>query len=119
MPRGLIEASYDLGYGRPTTFFKVVLPYLVRGVATSFSIVLLTAATSVAVSDRLLPDSRDLTLISNVIYVLTASFNSYQFVSALGLIIITLLILVTLHLLVSAIPPAYLTLKLRPSRRRG
>lgn len=40
MPRNLIWASYDLGYSRVKTFFKVVLPYLAPALLSASAIVL-------------------------------------------------------------------------------
>lgn len=112
-----MEASYDLGFSRPSTFMRVVLPYISKASATAFSIVLLTSATSIVISEKLLPDNRNFTLVSNVIYTLTSSFNVYQFVPLIGLIILTLFVLISLHLLVQLVPSVYLKFRLKRRRK--
>ncbi len=65
MPRSLIEASEDLGVNRFLTIWRVVIPYTLRALAAGFALVFMLAATSIIVSEKLIPMRESYKLIGN------------------------------------------------------
>jgi spermidine/putrescine transport system permease protein len=66
MPKNLIYASYDLGYGGFKTFLKVVVPYTKTALFSGITLVFLPSLTTVAVP-QFLNNSNDNSLISDII----------------------------------------------------
>jgi spermidine/putrescine transport system permease protein len=66
MPKNLVYASYDLGYGPFKTFFKVTLPYTRGALASGITLVFLPALTTVAVP-QFLNNNNDGSMIGDII----------------------------------------------------
>ncbi|MDR3330176.1 MAG: ABC transporter permease [Mycoplasmataceae bacterium] len=66
MPKNLVNASYDLGYGPIQTFFKVTLPYTKVALASGVTLVFLPALTTVAVP-QFLNNNNDGSMIGDII----------------------------------------------------
>jgi spermidine/putrescine transport system permease protein len=66
MPKNLIWASYDMGHGPITTFFKVILPYTFAALMSGITLVFLPSVTTVAVP-QFLNSSSDGNLIGDII----------------------------------------------------
>ncbi|MDR3257743.1 MAG: ABC transporter permease [Mycoplasmataceae bacterium] len=66
MPKNLVYASYDLGYGPFKTFFKVTLPYTKAALASGITLVFLPALTTVAVP-QFLNNNNDGSMIGDII----------------------------------------------------
>jgi spermidine/putrescine transport system permease protein len=66
MPKNLIYASYDLGYGSFRTFIKVVLPYTKVALISGITLVFLPSLTTVAVP-QFLNNNNDNSLIGDII----------------------------------------------------
>lgn len=66
MPKNLLWASWDLGYGPFTTFFKVVVPYTFPALISGISLVFLPSLTTVAVP-QFLNNSSDGSMIGDII----------------------------------------------------
>ncbi len=67
MPNSLLEASEDLGFNRFVTIFKIVIPYTLKAIAAGFALVFMLAATSIIVSQKLIPKSDSFKLIGNLL----------------------------------------------------
>ncbi len=67
MPSSLLEASEDLGFNRFLTIFKVIVPYALKAVASGFALVFMLAATSIIVSQKLIPNNQSFKLIGNIL----------------------------------------------------
>lgn len=57
MPKSLMEASSDLGYGTIKTMFKVVLPYSMKGICAGLALVFMLSSTNLVISNSLLNGS--------------------------------------------------------------
>lgn len=66
MPKNLVNASYDLGYGGFMTFIKIVVPYTKVALFSGITLVFLPSLTTVAVP-QFLNNSNDSSLISDII----------------------------------------------------
>ncbi|MDR1234900.1 MAG: ABC transporter permease [Mycoplasmataceae bacterium] len=66
MPKNLVYASYDLGYGPARTFFKVTLPYTKVALISGITLVFLPSLTTVAVP-QFLNNNNDNSLIGDII----------------------------------------------------
>lgn len=67
MPSSLLEASEDLGFNRFVTIFKVVIPYSLKAIAAGYALVFMLGATSIIVSQKLIPKNESLKLIGNLL----------------------------------------------------
>lgn len=115
IPRGLIEASFNLGYGPVPTFFKVVVPYSLKAIFKSFAVVFLTSSMFILVSEKLLPNGEHFTMIANIIYEFTHSFNKYDFSQITLLVVLTLLVLILVCSLCQFLVSVFYSLKNRRS----
>ncbi|WP_371688437.1 ABC transporter permease [Metamycoplasma neophronis] len=113
MPNNILEASEDLGYSKIQTVFKVIIPYSSKAILSGFGIVLMMAATSIIVSDKLLPNGSQKQLIGNLINQFANTANPFDLANASTLVIITLAVLLTIYGFIYGIP--YLVTK----RRQG
>ncbi|WP_237076482.1 ABC transporter permease [Mycoplasma phocoeninasale] len=104
MPNNILEASEDLGYSKFKTLFKVILPYCSRAILSGFGIVLMIAATSIIISDKLLPNGSQKQLIGNLINQFANTANPFDLANASSLVIITLLVLLAIYGLIYGIP---------------
>ncbi|MDR2369602.1 MAG: ABC transporter permease [Mycoplasmataceae bacterium] len=66
MPKNLVFASYDLGYGPWKTFLKITLPYTKVALASGITLVFLPALTTVAVP-QFLNNNNDGSMIGDII----------------------------------------------------
>jgi spermidine/putrescine transport system permease protein len=66
MPKNLVYASYDLGYGSFKTFLKITLPYTRVALASGITLVLLPSLTTVAVP-QFLNNNNDGSMIGDII----------------------------------------------------
>ncbi|MBN0919125.1 ABC transporter permease [[Mycoplasma] gypis] len=104
MPKNIIEASQDLGYSKTKTIFKVVVPYCLKAILSGFSVVFLITATSIIISDRMLPNGSQHQLIGNIINHFANASNPFDLANASTLVLLTLGILMTLYGIVYLIP---------------
>ncbi|TPE57777.1 ABC transporter permease [[Mycoplasma] falconis] len=111
MPKNILEASEDLGYSKFQTFIKVVLPYCAKAILSGFGIVLMMAATSIIIADKLLPNGSQQQLIGNLINQFANTSNPFDLANASTLVIITLAVLLAIYGLIYGIP--YLITKKR------
>ncbi|MBU4691210.1 ABC transporter permease [Mycoplasma zalophi] len=104
MPSNIIEASQDLGYGKIKTMLKVVIPYTLKAILGGFSLVFLITATSIILSDRLLPNGSQNQLIGNLINNFANASNPFDLANASTLVLITLLVLMSIYGIIYLIP---------------
>lgn len=104
MPNNIIEASQDLGYSKTQTVFKVILPYCTKAILSGFGVVLMMSATSIILSDKLLPNGSQKQLIGNLINQFANTANPYDLANASTLVIITLAVLLTIYGIIYGIP---------------
>ncbi|WP_427867513.1 ABC transporter permease [Mycoplasmopsis arginini] len=113
MPNNILEASEDLGYSKFQTVFKVIIPYSTKAILSGFGIVLMMSATSIIISDKLLPNGSQKQLIGNLINQFANTANPFDLANASTLVIITLSVLLSIYAIIYGIP--YLIRK----RRQG
>ncbi|MDF2614759.1 MAG: ABC-type transporter, integral rane subunit [Clostridia bacterium] len=89
----LIEASYDLGADKVTTFRKVILPLSMPGVVTGIVMVFMPALTTFLIT-RLLGGGK-INLIGNIIEEQFTRTNNFGFGSAVSMILM-IIVLITL-----------------------
>ncbi|WP_373434947.1 ABC transporter permease [Metamycoplasma equirhinis] len=111
MPKNILEASEDLGYSKIQTIFKVILPYCTKAILSGFGVVLMMSATSIIISDKLLPNGSQKQLIGNLINQFANTANPFDLANASSLVIITLLVLLAIYGIIYGIP--YLIAKKR------
>ncbi|UVD81988.1 ABC transporter permease [Mycoplasma iguanae] len=111
MPKNIIEASQDLGYNKFQTLIKVVLPYSLKAMFTGIGMVFLMAASSVAISDKLLPNGSQNQMIGNLINYFSNPTSKFDIATASTLVVITTIILIGAYSLTFLVP--YLITKLR------
>ncbi|WP_373441188.1 ABC transporter permease [Metamycoplasma equirhinis] len=111
MPKNILEASEDLGYSKILTIFKVILPYCTKAILSGFGVVLMMSATSIIISDKLLPNGSQKQLIGNLINQFANTANPFDLANASSLVIITLLVLLAIYGIIYGIP--YLIAKKR------
>ncbi len=104
MPKNILEASEDLGYSKFQTVFKVIIPYCSKAILSGFGIVLMMAATSIIISDKLLPNGSQKQLIGNLINQFANTANPFDLANASTLVIITLAVLLTIYGIIYGIP---------------
>lgn len=97
MPKNMLEASYDLGYSKVQTLFKILIPYALKSIVACFGLIFLMSATSIVISGKLLPNGSVFSLISNVILNNASSISNYQIVRVSILIMITLIFLILVY----------------------
>lgn len=104
MPKNIIEASQDLGYSKFKTLIKVIIPYCYKGILSGFGIILMMSATSIIISDKMLPNGSQKQLIGNLINQFANTANPFDVSTASTLVIITMAILLSLYGLIYGIP---------------
>ena len=104
MPKNIIEASQDLGYSKFKTLIKVIIPYVYKGILSGFGIILMMSATSIIISDKMLPNGSQKQLIGNLINQFANTANPFDVSTASTLVIITMIILLSLYGLIYGIP---------------
>ncbi|WP_438341323.1 ABC transporter permease [Mycoplasma sp. 3341] len=104
MPKNILEASEDLGYSKAKTIWKVVVPYCMKALLAGFSTVFLITATSIILSDRLLPHGSQNQLIGNLIQNFANASNPFDLAVASTLVLITLAILMLLYSVTYLLP---------------
>ncbi|BAP39412.1 ABC transporter permease [Metamycoplasma canadense] len=104
MPNNILEASEDLGYSKFKTLFKVVIPYATKAILSGFGIVLMMAATSIIISDKLLPNGSQKQLIGNLINQFANTANPFDLANSSTLVIITLSVLLSIYAVIYGIP---------------
>ncbi|MGY6172036.1 ABC transporter permease [Candidatus Mycoplasma pogonae] len=114
MPKNLLEASQDLGYNKFQTLIKVVLPYGLKAIFTGIGIVFLMAASSVIITDKLLPNGSQFQMIGNTINYYSNPTSQFDIAIASTLVIVTTLILIGGYSLTFFIP--WLIIKLKGMR---
>ncbi|QJG66742.1 ABC transporter permease [Mycoplasma phocoenae] len=67
LPNNIIEASQDLGYSKFVTMFKVVIPYGIKAIMSGVSLVFISSATSLVISEKLLTNKYSFQLVANLI----------------------------------------------------
>ncbi|MBG0730999.1 ABC transporter permease [Mycoplasma sp. 'Moose RK'] len=111
MPKNLLEAGTDLGYNRFWVLLKVVIPYSFRAITSGFAIVFLMAATSIVVSDKLLPNGSQNQLIGNLINNSANTSNPFDLARVSSLVLVTLLIFVGIYGLIQLTPVVIMKIK--------
>ncbi|AZZ65737.1 ABC transporter permease [Metamycoplasma phocicerebrale] len=111
MPNNILEASEDLGYSKFKTIFTVIIPYCSKAILSGFGIVLMMSATSIIISDKLLPNGSQKQLIGNLINQFANTANPYDLANSSTLVIITLVVLLSIYAVLYGIP--YLIAKKR------
>ena len=85
-------ASYDLGAGHKTTFFKVILPNISVGIVSGIILVFIPCLGSFIIPDLL--GGADSQMIGNIIERQFKSANDWPFGSALSFILIYITIII-------------------------
>ncbi|MDJ1645882.1 ABC transporter permease [Mycoplasma phocimorsus] len=67
MPRNIVEASQDLGYSKFRTMFNVVIPYCFKAIISGITLVFISSATSIVISDKLVSNPNALKTVGNLI----------------------------------------------------
>lgn len=111
MPKNIIEASHDLGYGLIATIFKVVIPYGTKAILSGLGIIFLSSATTFIVSAKLLPDGSQKQLIGIVINSKINPGNKYDLSSGSMLVIVVSAIFIGLYSLLQIVPKLIFKLK--------
>lgn len=111
MPKSLLEASHDQGYNSFKTLFKVVIPYGSKAILSGFAIVFMLSATSIVISDKLLPSGTQHRLIGNLINSHAHPVNKFEIASASSLALITIAVISGIYLVVQTIPWAIIKIK--------
>ncbi|AWX42498.1 polyamine (spermidine/putrescine) ABC transporter permease [Metamycoplasma cloacale] len=104
MPNNILEASQDLGYSKPKTMFKVIIPYSTKAILSGFGIILMMASTSIIISDKLLPNGSQKQLIGNLINQFANTANPFDLATASSLVLVTMVILLALYGIIYGIP---------------
>ncbi|WP_308699323.1 ABC transporter permease [Mycoplasma procyoni] len=104
MPKNILEASADLGYNKAQTLLKVVLPYGLKAIFSGIGLVFLMAATSIIISDKLLPNGSQNQLIGNVINVNANPSNPFDLARTSSLVLITIIVMMAVYGLVYLFP---------------
>lgn len=104
MPKNLLEAGTDLGYSKFWVLIKVVLPYSFRAISSGFALVFLMAATSIVVSDKLLPNGSQNQLIGNLINNSANTANPFDLARVSSLVLVTLLVFIGIYTLIHFTP---------------
>ncbi|UVO14963.1 ABC transporter permease [Mesomycoplasma ovipneumoniae] len=111
MPKNLIEAGTDLGYSKFRVLIKVVVPYSFRAISSGFAIVFLMAATSIVVSDKLLPNGSQNQLIGNLINNSANTTNPFDLARVSSLVLVTLLVFIGIYTLIHFTPIVIMKIK--------
>lgn len=111
MPKNLLEAGTDLGYSKFWLLIKVVLPYSFRAISSGFALVFLMAATSIVVSDKLLPNGSQNQLIGNLINNSANISNPFDLARVSSLVLVTLLVFIGIYSLIHFIPIIIMKIK--------
>ncbi|QJG66797.1 ABC transporter permease [Mycoplasma phocoenae] len=97
MPKNIVEASQDLGHSKLNTVFKVVVPYSLKAIISGFSAVFLITATSIVISDKMLPNGSQVQLAGNLINNFGNSSNPFDLAKASTLVLITMILLMFIY----------------------
>ncbi|SYV97731.1 polyamine (spermidine/putrescine) ABC transporter permease [Mycoplasmopsis edwardii] len=111
MPKNIIEASHDLGFGNVETIFKVVIPYGTKAILSGLGIIFLSSATTFIVSAKLLPDGSQNQLIGIVINSKINPGNKYDLSSGSMLVIVVSAIFIGIYSLLLIVPKIIFKLK--------
>lgn len=111
MPSSLLEASEDLGFNRFVTIFKVVIPYALKAIAAGYALVFLLAATSIIVSQKLIPKNESFKLIGNLLDNSRIQSQATDAAIASTIALVTMVIMMLIYAIVYASP--FLIRKLR------
>ncbi|VEU59424.1 ABC transporter permease [Mesomycoplasma neurolyticum] len=104
MPKNILEASADLGYNKFWTLIKVVLPYGLKAIFSGIALVFLMAATSIIISDKLLPSGSQKQLIGNLINNSSNPSNPFDLAKVSSLVLITIVVLYSVYGLIYIFP---------------
>ncbi|AAT27535.1 spermidine/putrescine ABC transporter permease protein [Mycoplasma mobile 163K] len=104
MPKNILNASTDLGFSGIKTFFKVVIPYSIKAILSGVGIVFLLAATSIAVSEKLLPVPGQNQLVGNEINNLANPANPFDIALASNVVLVTLIVMSIIYFLIYLLP---------------
>ncbi|CAT05283.1 polyamine (spermidine/putrescine) ABC transporter permease [Mesomycoplasma conjunctivae] len=111
MPISLLEASSDLGYNKFSSLIKVVVPYSIKAIFSGIALVFLMAATSIVISDKLLPNGSQNQLIGNLINNSANAANPFDLARVSSLVLITLLVFVGIYALIYVTPIIIMKIK--------
>ena len=111
MPKSLLEASHDLGDHSFSTLIKVVLPYSLRGIVSGFAVVFMMSATSIVVSDKLLPSGFKQQTIGNLINQHSNLANPFDIAKASTISLITIFVMISVYGLIYFVPQLIVKLK--------
>ncbi|AEC46244.1 ABC transporter permease [Mesomycoplasma hyorhinis] len=111
MSKNLLEASADLGYNKFQTLIKVALPYGLKAIFSGIALVFLMAATSIVISDKLLPSGQQNQLIGNFINNSANLANPFDLAKTSSLVLITILVLLEIYGLIYFVPLAIMKFK--------
>lgn len=95
MPRNLIWASYDLGYSRTKTFFKVVLPYLAPALLSAAAIVLAMSLDDFIITSLINGSTQT---ISTAIYTTRKGIKAWVVTFGALLVIITAIVVIVVSI---------------------
>ncbi|MGZ9428724.1 ABC transporter permease [Mycoplasma sp. 1012] len=111
MPKNILEASADLGYNKTQTLFKIVLPYGLKAIFSGIGLVFLLAATSIIISDKLLPNGGQNQLIGNLININANPSNPFDLARSSSLVLITIVVMMGIYAIIYFFPIVLLKLK--------
>ncbi|WP_029512699.1 ABC transporter permease [Mycoplasmopsis iners] len=104
MPKNILEASEDLGYGKIRTLFKVVIPYSLKAIISGFGLIFLASATNFVISDKLLPNKNQLPLIGSIINDYTNPSNQFALSRGSLIVIVVSAIFIGTYALIQFLP---------------
>lgn len=96
MPRNLIWASYDLGYSKIKTFFKVVLPYLAPVLLSASAIVLAMSLDDFIITSLINGSTQT---ISTAIYMTRKGIKAWVVTFGALLVMITFIVVITISII--------------------
>ncbi|TDO19446.1 spermidine/putrescine transport system permease protein [Mycoplasma testudineum] len=104
MPKNIVNSSTDLGNNYFQTFIKVIIPYAIKAILSGFVLIFLLSATSVGISQKLLPNVAQTQLVGNTIDVLAKPSNIFKVASASNIVVIVLILMTTAYICIYFIP---------------
>ncbi|QSF13974.1 ABC transporter permease [Mycoplasma sp. Mirounga ES2805-ORL] len=111
MPKNIIEASESLGYSKFRSFFKVVIPYCIKSIVSGLILIFISSASSITISNKLLPNPNKFQLAGNIIYDYANPGNPVDLSIASTIVIVVSLSLYAITILIYLVPKLIMKMK--------
>ncbi|EFF41454.1 ABC transporter permease [Mycoplasmopsis alligatoris] len=111
MPKNIIEASHDLGYGSSKTMIKVIVPYALKAILSGFGMIFLSSATTFIISAKLLPDGSQNQMIGDIITKTINPGNKFDLSKGSSLVIVVSTIFIGIYSLILLLPKLFFKFK--------